>query len=96
MMAAKVAWHQRERDKVPSLSLLADPLILRRDFPNSEPWIFGCGPDFGLDERGKDEILKSRYRAIQLPGDDSSLQLHPAIVAFESSIDPKDRDTKGL
>ncbi len=76
--------------KVPSLSLLAYPLVLEKDFPHSKPWIFGCGPDFGLDERGAEEILQSRYRAIYLPCDGTTPQLHPAIVAFTSSMNEKD------
>jgi hypoxanthine-guanine phosphoribosyltransferase len=76
--------------KVPCLSLLADPLILEKDFPHSRPWIFGCGPDFGLDEQGADEILQSRYRAIYLPCDGTTPQLRPAIVAFTSSMNEKD------
>lgn len=78
------------KDKVPSLSLLAEPLVLEKDFPHSKPWIFGCGPDFGLDERGASEILQSRYRAIFFPRNGAPPQLHPAIVAFTSSMNEKD------
>lgn len=76
--------------KVPSLSLLAYPLVLEKDFPHSKPWIFGCGPDFGLNDRGAEEILQSRYRAIYLSCDGTTPQLRPAIVAFTTSINEKD------
>ncbi len=62
---------------------IGKPLILEEDYPGKKPWVFGCGPDWGVDDRGSEEKRLSRYRAE--PGE-GSVGLNPVMVAFAHSM----------